>query len=299
MNTRKKLEKADYQLDDSIGVRRGEGTPVLSPVPNLKDVGRSGIRNFGKIELKHVVPDPHQPRVEYDDHEIEQLSLSIQQHGQLHPIRVRWSGSDQSWLIISGERRFRAAKKAGLKTIECYFHESELTNTEILEQQLIENLLRSDLRPMEEANAFQKLIRLNGWDGKTLATALRITPSKVTRSLALLKLPKSIQTLVESGDMTPTAAYELSKLPEAEQRRALSQHRGSDLSVKHARQLVGKKRNRANTRKRGVKQVFSTEEGWKVVVSSDRKGNYHEIAEALRLAMEEVQLRIDNNVVLS
>ena len=68
MNTRKKLEKADYQLDDSIGVRRGEGTPILSPVPNPKDVGRSGIRNFGKIELEHVVPDPHQPRVEYDDH---------------------------------------------------------------------------------------------------------------------------------------------------------------------------------------------------------------------------------------
>ncbi len=232
-----------------------------------------------------------------DEDEIEQLSHSIQQQGQLHPIRVRWFSSEQTWLIISGERRYRAAKKAGLETIDCYFHESELTPTEILEQQLIENLLRSDLRPMEEAKAFQKLIELNGWDGKTLATALRITQSKVTRSLALLKLSKEIQSCIESGKILPTTAYEISKLPVAEQQPALLRLKDSSASVTQARQLIKKRRTR--TRKRGVKQTFATEDGWKVVVSSERKGNYHEVAEALKLAMEEVQLRIDNNVILS
>lgn len=297
MNARKSLEKVNYQLDDSMGVRSDSSAAVLSPVPNSKDVGRSGVRNFGRIALENVIPDPHQPRVEFDEKEIEQLSLSIQKQGQLHPIRVRWSAEKQLWLIISGERRYRAAKMAGLKTVECYFHESELSPTEILEQQLIENLLRSDLRPIEEAKAFQKLIDLNGWDGKTLATALRITPSKVTRSLSLLKLPADVQHLVESGDLSPTAAYEVSKLPVAEQKSALARLKDSDASVTDARKLVKKRRTR--TRKRGVKQSFATEDGWKVVVSSNRKGNYHEVADALKQALEEVQLRIDNDVVLS
>ena len=80
---------------------------------------------------------------------------SIQEKGQLSPIRVRWSDEHQNWMIIAGERRWRATRRAGLPTIECYFHEGELAPSEILEQQLIENCLREDLRPIEEAKAFQ------------------------------------------------------------------------------------------------------------------------------------------------
>ncbi len=296
MNTRRTLQNISSQLNDSMGVRNDDKTPLLSPVPNPKDVGRQGARNFGKISLDNVIPDPTQPRVEFDEVEIAQLAASILKQGQLLPIRVRWSASRKSWLIISGERRYRAAKRAGLKAIDCYFDEAELTQSDVLEQQLIENLLRSDLRPIEEAKAFQRLMQLNGWDGKTLAKSIHVTPSKVTRSLALLKLPEGIQTLVESGEVSPTAAYEVSKLPTPDQQAALQNNLANELiSVKNARRHVQNRRS-PKTRIRGTRQVFSTEGGWKVTVTSDRKGNYHEIAEALKQVADEVELRIDNNV---
>ena len=187
------------------------------------------------MSLDKVIPDPDQPRVEFDDQAIAQLAQSIREQGQLHPIRVRWSSDKQKWLIISGERRFRAAQRAGMPTIECYFHEGELSKTQVLEQQLIENLLRSDLRPMEEARAFAQLIQLNGWTGKDLASALRINASKVTRSLALLKLPADIQQLVETAKLSPTVGYELSKLWSPQQQRAaLQQHASEPVTVSAA-----------------------------------------------------------------
>ncbi len=300
MSTRSKLESIGSNLDDSMGLRANAVVPQLSPVPSPKDIGVTALRGFGALSLDKVIPDPEQPRVEFDDDAIAQLAQSIQEQGQLHPIHVRWSDEHESWLIISGERRFRAAKHAGLPTIDCYFHEGKLCKTEILEQQLIENLLRSDLRPMEEAKAFQQLIHLNDWTGKELAKALRIHASKVTRSLALLKLPEDVQQLVETAKLTPTVAYELSKLSSPEQQRgALRKHQSEPVTVNQVSRQVRKRRGVSGIRNRGRKQVFLTESGCRITVMLARKGNYHEMEQALREALEEVQLRIDNNVVLT
>ena len=297
MSTRSTLQNIKNNLNDSMGLRVDDAVPQLSPVANPKDVGRRALRRFGQISLARVIPDPDQPRVDFDDNAIEQLAQSIREQGQLHPIRVRWSDAQDSWLIISGERRYRAAKHAGLTTIDCYFHEGELTKTEILEQQLIENLLRTDLRPMEEAKAFQLLIHLSGWTGKELANALSINASKVTRSLALLKLPEDIQQLVETAELTPTVAYELSKLSTQEQQRAaLQQQQTAPLTVS---QVIRQRRGAPNMRQRGVKQTFLTEDGWKITVMCGRKGSYHDMEKALQQALDEVQLRIDNDIVLS
>ena len=123
---------------------------------------------------------------------------------------------------------YRAAVRAGLPSIDCYFHEGELTESEILEQQLIENLLREDLQPIEEAHAFEKLIQLNDWSSKQLAESLHIPPSKVTQSLALLKLPSDLQQQVTDGILPARAAYELSKLPTAARQRELLERVASD-----------------------------------------------------------------------
>ncbi|MCR9294077.1 MAG: ParB/RepB/Spo0J family partition protein [bacterium] len=300
-STRNTLERIKNKLDESMGIRDIDHKPQLSPVPNAKDVGRRALRNFGTLTIDSVIPDPDQPRTEFDEEEIQRLSRSIVDKGQLHPIHVRWSEVHSKWIIISGERRYRATKAAGLPSINCQFEEKDLNKTQILEQQLIENLLREDLKPIEEAKAFSLLIELNGWTGKELGEALRVNPSRITRSLALLKLPSDIQKQVEDGTLSPTAAYELSKLPSDEQRRAaMLSPEGSSVpvSVAKAQRQVRQRKGVSSPATRGVKQTFVTEAGWKVTVSSTRKGNYHEMEEALKQALEEVRLRIDNDVHL-
>ena len=300
--TRNTLEKIRSKLDESMGMRVNDTRPQLSPVANPKDVGRRALRNFGTLAIESVIPDPEQPRTEFDEQQIERLAQSIRDKGQLHPIRVRWSDMHEKWIIISGERRYRATKLAGLPSIECHFQESELTKTDILEQQLIENLLREDLKPIEEAKAFDQLMQLNSWSGKELADAIRVNPSKITRALALLKLPQDIQDQVESGDMSARAAYELSKLPSDEQRRAAierGQDEGGQFTLAKAQSQVRQRKGKATAKPRGVKQTFVTEDGFKVTVTSVRQGNYHEVEQALQQALDEVRLRIENNVQLS
>lgn len=290
-NTRNTLERIQSKLDESMGVRANDTRPQLSPVPNAKDVGRRALRNFGTLAIDSVIPDPEQPRTEFDEDEIARLAKSITEKGQLHPIHVRWSEEHAKWIIISGERRFRATRVAGLPTINCQFQERELSKTQILEQQLIENLLREDLKPIEEAKAFNELIKLNGWTGKELGEAIRVNPSKITRSLSLLKLPADIQEQVESGTVSARAAYELSKLGSEEQIRA-ALAKGNDesgkVSIARAQSQVRQRKGKAAPKTRGVKQTFTTEEGWKVVVSAGKKANYHEMEQALQEALDEV-----------
>jgi ParB family transcriptional regulator, chromosome partitioning protein len=173
-STRSTLESIEGNLEESMGVRAIDLRPRLSPVPHGKDAGRRPLRNFGRVDVNQVIPDPDQPRVEFSEEAIARLAQSIREKGQLSPIRVRWSEEFSKWVIIAGERRWRATKQAGLPTIDCYFHDGDLSRSEVLEQQLIENLLREDLKPVEEARAFVTLMELNDWNGKQVADALRL-----------------------------------------------------------------------------------------------------------------------------
>lgn len=144
-STRSLLERVNNHLEESIGVRPTDSRPQLSPIASARDIGRRTNRLFGKIDIDRVQPDPQQPRTEFDEEALRQLADSIRDKGQLAPIRVRWSEEQSAWLIISGERRWRAAKLAGLSSVDCFFQEQPLSPTQILEEQLIENLLRDDL----------------------------------------------------------------------------------------------------------------------------------------------------------
>ena len=141
-NTRSLLKQAEANLNESVGLRGADSRPQLSPVAMAKDIGRRANRSFGRIEIDRVQPDPDQPRVEFSAEALQNLTDSIREKGQLAPIRVRWSDERNTWLIISGERRWRACKQAGLKMIDCNFQEQALSETQILEEQRIENLLR-------------------------------------------------------------------------------------------------------------------------------------------------------------
>jgi ParB family chromosome partitioning protein len=300
-NTRNVLERIKQNVEESMGVRQHDSRPQLSPVPNAKDVGRRALRTFGMLSISQLIPDPEQPRTEFSEEEIEQLALSIREKGQLHPIRVRWSEEHKKWIIISGERRFQASKRAGLETVECHFHDGELSHSEILEQQLIENLLRSDLRPMEEARAFDRLLKLNGWTGKELSEALRVSQGKIARSLALLRLPEDIQERVESGSISARAAYEASKLDSPEQqRKAIEQSEldGTSVTAATVQRQVRQRQGKKAAAPHGTKQTYAVDGGWKITVSASHKGNYAEIEQALEQALAEVRLRIENNVQL-
>jgi len=298
-STRRTLQQIGGNLEESMGVRRIDARPQLSPVASPKDVGRKPLRGFGKLQVDLLAPDPKQPRKDISDESIQRLAHSLRSKGQMFPIRVRWAEDQQCWVIISGERRWRAAQVAGLETVDCYFHEGELSESELREQQLVENLLREDLRPMEEARAFASLMELNGWNGKQLAQSLHIAESKVSRSLALLDLPEDVQEKVDTGDIAARSAYELSRLPSEEQQRVLaSQASKGALTHKQAADAVRQRRGRPKAKPRSTKLTFPAENGWKVVVSARRKGSYYDVEQALEQALEDVRLRIKNNIQL-
>lgn len=180
--------------------------------------------------------------------------------------------------------------------IDCNFQESTLTPTQILEEQLIENLLRVDLKPIEEAESFQKLMSVNDWNGKQLATALNISPTRVSRALALLKLPHETRVRIDNGEISSRAGYELSKLPEPELQ-AVTQAT-QNVTIEQASQAVSRRRKEPKSG-RGIRQTFIAESGWRIVATSNKKGTYHDIEQALTEALEEVRLRIDNRIKLT
>jgi ParB family chromosome partitioning protein len=297
---RSTLANIESHLLESMGSRTEEQPKIpLAPVSQPKDIGRRPAPGFGKLEIDQIVPDPAQPRTEFSADGLARLANSIRSHGQLAPIRVRWSNGLAKWVIIAGERRWRAAKQAGLSTIECYFETDDMPNSQILEQQIIENLLREDLKPVEQAKAFASLMELNGWNGKQVAERLCVPASQVSRALALLRLPEDVRQRVDTGEISSRAAYELSKLEDHRQQRRLADQAASGNlthveTARLVRQCHGKRRDKS----RHTKLCFPTEHGWKVVVSAPRKGTYEEIEQALGDALSEVRLRIQNNVQL-
>ena len=143
------------------------------------------------IPTDKIGPDPDQPREEFDPDELQRLAESLQTRGQLQPITVYWEEGRGLYVIVCGERRWRAAKLAGMTTMTATILARAPEPGERLALQLIENLLRSDLRPVEEAKAYRQLMRLNGWNAAQLSRELAVTESKVTRAMALLELPES------------------------------------------------------------------------------------------------------------
>lgn len=296
-STRKLLESLEDNFSDSVGTRKVDLKPILSPVASQKDAGRRPVRQFGRIAVDQVIPDPDQPRLEFDADAIERLAKSIADKGQLAPIRVRYSNELEKWIIIAGERRWRATRLAGLPTIDCYFHEDELSKSDILEQQIIENLLREDLRPIEQAKAFASLMELNGWNGKQVAEALRVQPATVSRALALLKLPGDLQERVEAGEISSRTAYEISKLDSDEARRRMADSVvEQSLNPVEAARAVRQRKGKPKQQARSTKEVIRTPHGCTVTVTSAKKANYHEVEQALEYALDDIRHRINNGI---
>jgi len=152
-------------------------------------------------------------------------------------------------MLIAGERRWRAAQLAGLKTIDAIIHDGEVDADELLEIQLIENVLREDLKPIEQARAYRRLMDTRGWSGNQLAKELNINQSGVSHALKLLDLPEQVQAQVEEGTLSKDAAYEVSKLDTpAEQVAVAQQVVAGRIGSKQVRNIVKERRGRGEVR---------------------------------------------------
>ncbi|WP_071461060.1 ParB/RepB/Spo0J family partition protein [Bacillus massilinigeriensis] len=151
-----------------------------------------------EIRLKEIRPNPYQPRKEFQKDSIEELKLSIKEHGILQPIIVR--KSIKGYEILAGERRFRAAKEAGLETVPAVVR--SFSEQQMMELALLENLQREDLNPVEEGAAYQMLMEKLGITQEELAKRLGKSRPHIANHIRLLSLPPAIQKLISEGKIT-------------------------------------------------------------------------------------------------
>jgi ParB family chromosome partitioning protein len=206
---------AGPNVKDSAGADRAdrpEGGVVTGASDRWRGVDRG--RDMARIPVARIDRDPDQPRQEFDDEDLARLAESLRIRGQLQPIRVRWDEGRGVYVILAGERRWRAARLAGLDKLDCVIHEGELTDEERLAMQLVENALRADLKPVEQARAYRRLMNARGYSTRELAAELHIAQTSVVRALQLLDLPAAVQERVEGGELAATVAAELTKLPD-------------------------------------------------------------------------------------
>ena len=151
------------------------------------------------LPIERVVPNPDQPRRTFDEGELEDLANSIREKGIIQPLIVR-ALEDGTHQIVAGERRWRAAQMAQLHEVPAVLR--DLTDTEVLELAIIENIQRADLNPIEEAQAFAQLIERFGHTQEQLARALGISRSHIANMMRLLKLPASVRDLLSAGQLS-------------------------------------------------------------------------------------------------
>ena len=187
------------------------------------------------VRISEVEPNRDQPRKYFDDEKLEELSESIKTYGILQPILVQ--KKDGYYEIIAGERRWRAALKAGLKEIPVIIR--EYTDKEILELSLIENIQREDLNPIEEAEAYKRLIDEFGMSQEELAKRVSKSRSAVANSLRLLKLEGDVRKMLVDGQLSMGHARALLPLEIAEQQiEAARKVADRQMSVRETEKLV-------------------------------------------------------------
>lgn len=189
----------------------GKGLSSLIP-PGETAAGESSEPVLREIPLTDITPNPHQPRVHFDEETLAELTASIQQIGVLQPILVRPAASGTGFELIAGERRWRAAGRAGLATIPAVVRGSDDQGS--VEQALIENLHRQDLTALEEAAAYQQLIEDFELTHEQIADRVGKSRSAVTNTLRLLGLPPMIQHLLADGRLSAGHARALLGTPD-------------------------------------------------------------------------------------
>ncbi len=187
----------------------GMGLGALLSTTNNKSENFTGIQ---KINISQIIPNPSQPRKNFRDEDLKELSYSIKNQGLIQPIIIKPLKDDQ-YQIIAGERRWRACQLNGMHEVDCVV--KMIDDTNVLEAALIENIQREDLNVIEEANAYKGLIDIKNINNENLAKLIGKSSSHVSNILRLLELDKKIQQMVIDGDLSMGHARALIGVPNA------------------------------------------------------------------------------------
>ena len=190
----------------------GKGLSALIPTNDAGEGVDGTTPVLSEIPVRSIVPNPHQPRVHFDEESLVELAASIAEMGILQPILVRPSDEEGQYQLIAGERRWRAAQRAGLTTVPAVIRPTDDVGS--VEQALVENLHRQDLTPLEEAAAYQQLLEDFELTHDQLAGRVGKSRSAITNSIRLLGLPPSVQSYLADGQLSAGHARALLGTPD-------------------------------------------------------------------------------------
>lgn len=193
-----------------------------------------------EVSIKAIVPNPYQPRREFDEEKLAELAQSIKEHGVIQPLVVRRK-TEQEYILVAGERRFRASQIAGLDKVPVIIR--DLDEGQMIQWALVENLQREDLNPIEEAVAFQRLSQEFGLTQEQIAQVVGKSRPAVANTLRLLSLPREIQEAVSRGTISMGHARCLIGLSEGAQRQLFQKIISLGLSVRQTEEACEKLRN--------------------------------------------------------
>ena len=242
----------------------GKGLSALLPQTDSADPGqpdpsggtRTRLYNFeerrrlagrvAELDLEAIRPNPYQPRKDFDEAALDELAASIRQLGIIQPLTVRSLGDDR-YELISGERRLRASRRAGLKRVPAYVREAD--TEAMLEMAIVENVQREDLNPVEVALGYQRLIEEVGLTQEQVADKVGKNRSTVANALRLLRLPPRVQASLREGTLTSGHARALVSIEDEAAQLALHRTTLDDgLSVREVESRARRLRNAAEPR---------------------------------------------------
>jgi ParB family chromosome partitioning protein len=180
--------------------RLGRGLAALIGDDTTEEAVIQDVRSLRHIPIELIEPNPDNPRKIFKEEELEDLSRSLREKGMLQPLLVRRKPDQRTYEIIAGERRWRAAQRAGLHDLPVLIR--DMSDGEALEIALVENIQRSDLNPIEEARGYSQLIEQFGYTQQKLAESVGKSRSHIANTLRLLALPEEVRRKLEEGDLT-------------------------------------------------------------------------------------------------
>ena len=216
--------------------------PSAAPPPQPPSPRDQAPARPAELDIDLLVPNPRQPRVQMDEAALEELAQSIRSHGIIQPILVRRVGDRTE--IVAGERRWRAAQRAGLLKVPVVYR--DVPDERLLEVALIENIQREDLNPIEEAQAYRRLADELQMSQEAIATAVGKDRATVANYMRLLKLPAEVRNDLSSGALSMGHARALVTMPdESAQRRVAREVVSRGLSVREAEAMARRELNPA------------------------------------------------------
>jgi ParB family chromosome partitioning protein len=209
-----------------------------------------------QVPVDRITTNPDQPRTRFDDDSLEELAASMKEVGVLQPIVV--TGDEGGYVLIAGERRWRAAKRAGLAVIPAVVREN--TGTSTLVEALVENVQRQDLTPLEEAHAYQQLLENYGMTQELVASRVGKSRPAISNTLRLLQLPIEVQEMVDAGDLSAGHARALVGLDDTAYAIHLAKRAADDgWSVRQMEEAVRLRKRAEGRSPSGVRQLRPVE----------------------------------------